>query len=171
MASRRRFLAVLSATTTAVAGCATRADVPPEPGSTQSTDPDKHVYEADGEWSSFGCNASNTRTVADGKAPVDGVSEKWRVEVPQTTYQEPLVTDGRVFVTTPSMFVVYDAADGTELWRKDDESGADVRATPLVRDGITTHASATDCSHWMQRLARRSGNGRSGRQGSSEPHR
>ncbi|WP_435152219.1 hypothetical protein [Haladaptatus sp. DFWS20] len=72
MLSRRRFLAL--GAVTAFAGCTATADDPPEPGSNQSTDPDRHIYGADGEWSSFGCNASNTRAVADGRAPVDGVT-------------------------------------------------------------------------------------------------
>ncbi|WP_266075595.1 hypothetical protein [Haladaptatus caseinilyticus] len=47
MPSRRRFLAL--GAVTAITGCTTIADDPPEPGSNQSTDPDRHIYGADGE--------------------------------------------------------------------------------------------------------------------------
>lgn len=139
MPSRRAFLTEVSASaavaaTAALAGCADAGigtpDDPPKPGVDSLPDPDRHVYGADGEWSSFGCNASNTRTVADGEAPVEGVSERWRVEVSQMTSSEPLVADGRVYQTTLRELRVYDAEDGTELWMRDD-----VDSMPLVRDG------------------------------------
>ena len=124
--SRRSVLATLGAAM-GLAGCTSRPDEPPLPGADELPDPDRHIFGADGEWSSFGCNASNTRAVADGKAPVDGVDEQWRVEVPQLTSQEPVVAGGRVYLVTQELRV-YDASDGTELW-----TNADARATPLVR--------------------------------------
>ncbi|WP_458206123.1 outer membrane protein assembly factor BamB family protein [Haladaptatus sp. NG-SE-30] len=131
MPSRRRFLSVLGATSSVISGCTTMADDPPKSGSMQSINPGKHVFGATGEWSSFGCNASNTRGVADGKAPVDGVTERWRVEVPQIAYHEPLVADGHVYQPTPRELRVYDAADGSELWTR-----ANVKTTPLVRGDL-----------------------------------
>ena len=131
MPSRRTFLATLgaSAPTAALAGCTTAADDPPKPGVDDLPSSDDHIHGATGEWSSFGCNASNTRTVADGKAPVDGVEERWRVEVPQLTRQEPIAADGRVYQTKYRGLAAYDAKNGSELWTR-----VDVETTPLVRN-------------------------------------
>ncbi|GAA0245722.1 hypothetical protein GCM10009000_071960 [Halobacterium noricense] len=120
------------------------ADDPPKSGTNQSTNPDRHIYGADGEWSSFGCNASNTRSVGDGKVPVNGVEEQWRVEVPHTTYHEPLVVDRRVYQPTPTELRVYDARDGSKLWTK-----ANVETTPFIRGktiyvGISNRLLALD---------------------------
>ncbi|WP_158058094.1 outer membrane protein assembly factor BamB family protein [Halorussus halophilus] len=136
MPSRRTFLATfgVSASSVALAGCnaATEitADDPPKPGVDEIPDPDNHLAGANGEWSSFGCNAANTRAVWDGKAPVDGVEERWRVEVPQLTNQAPIVAGGRVYQSIRYELEVYDAKDGSELWTKDETS-----TTPLVREG------------------------------------
>lgn len=130
MPSRRTLLAGIGAAATALAGCAATADDPPKSGRDAPLNTDKHVYGADGEWSSFGCNASNTRAVADGKAPTDGVTERWRVEVNQFTSREPVVAGGRVYQAVHDELRVYDAADGAKLWSK-----AGVREPPLVRDG------------------------------------
>jgi len=138
MPSRRTFLAAVGATAVSLAGCTARPDDPPESGVDSRPDPDRHIYGADGEWSSFGCNASNTRAVADGRAPVEGVAERWRVAVPQTTYAEPVVADGRVFQPLPSGIAAYDATDGSELW-----TVPDADTTPLVRDG-TVYVGASD---------------------------
>lgn len=127
--SRRSVLATLGAAM-GLSGCTGRPDGPPASGVDEPPDPDRHVFGADGEWSSFGCNASNTREVADGKAPVDGVDEQWRVDVPQLTREEPIVADGRVYLLTQELRV-YDASDGAELW-----TNADARTTPLVRGEI-----------------------------------
>lgn len=138
VSSRRAFLAAVGAPAVAsLAGClgspnfgSPTPDDPPKPGADSNPDP-RHVYGANNEWSSFGCNASNTHTVEDGKAPVDGVSERWRVEVPQLVRHEPLAAGGRVYWLDPGDgLVVYDAKNADELWRV-----ADARRLPLVREG------------------------------------
>jgi hypothetical protein len=139
MPSRRTFLAALGSTV--FAGCSTTTptpDDPPAPGVDELPDPDRHIYGANGDWSSFGCNAGNTRTVADGKAPTDGVTERWRVEVPQLLGREPIAVGGRVYLLGPGGLRVFDAGDGSELWRN-----AEVETTPLVRDG-TLYAGVDD---------------------------
>ncbi|WP_137285184.1 PQQ-binding-like beta-propeller repeat protein [Halorussus salinisoli] len=139
MPSRRTFLAALGATT--LAGCTTLAgstpDEPPEPGVDELPTPEKHVYGANGDWSSFGCNAGNTRAVGDGKAPTDGVTERWRVEIPQLRQHEPIVAGGRVYQLSDGLRVL-DTADGSELWRN-----AEIRTLPLVREG-RLYAGTTD---------------------------
>ncbi|GAB3675605.1 PQQ-binding-like beta-propeller repeat protein [Halopiger thermotolerans] len=123
----------------ALAGCATslrttdadpEPDDPPPSGVDELPDPDGHVDGANGDWLSFGCNGANTRAVADGKAPVNGVSERWRIEVSEHTRQEPVVADGRVYQVDYRTLRTVDAADGTELWTLED-----VWASPLVWDG------------------------------------
>ena len=138
MPSRRTLLASIGAAATSLAGCTAIADDPPKPGRDAPLNTDKHIYGADGEWSSFGCNAGNTRAVADGKAPTDGVTERWRIEVSQLTRHEPVVADGRVYQPVYDGLQVYDAADGTELWSEEK-----VREPPLVRDG-TAYVGARD---------------------------
>ena len=147
MPSRRTFLTEFGASAatvavTALAGCADAGtgtpDDPPDPGVDSLPDPDGHVYGADGEWSSFGCNASNTRTIADGEAPVEGVTERWRVEASQLGYGEPIVAGGRVYQSTGRRLAVYDAADGSELWEK-----AETNELPLVL-GDTVYVGASD---------------------------
>jgi outer membrane protein assembly factor BamB len=143
MPSRRSTLAALGAAVTAgLAGCSGTAatpDDPPTPGSDPDTDPGDHVHGATGSWSSFGCNAGNTREVADGQAPVDGVTERWRVEVGGLNQFEPVVVDGRVFHRRGSdELVALDAENGSELWQTD---GA--RSRPLVHDG-TVYVGTTD---------------------------
>jgi len=135
MPSRRRYLAALGAAGVPLAGCSSilgspSADDPPEAGVEDPPDPRSDLHGADGEWSSFGCNASNTRGVADGRAPVDGVTERWRVEVAGSAYREPVVVDGRVYHRFTDLSA-YDAEDGTRLWHR-----PDVETTPVVRDGI-----------------------------------
>lgn len=151
--SRRAVLTTLGAV--GLAGCSARPNEPPPSGTDERPDPDRHVFGADGEWSSVGCNASNTREVADGKAPVDGVAETWRVEVPQLAYQEPIVAGGRVYQVTQEL-EVFDATDGTALW-----TNADADTPPLVRDdtafvGAGTRLLALDAktgeSKWERTL-------------------
>ncbi|WP_132057298.1 outer membrane protein assembly factor BamB family protein [Halorussus amylolyticus] len=148
MPSRRTLLSALgaSAVSAALAGCAAlpddplepTPDEPPESGVDHRPDPGDHIFGADGEWSSFGCNASNTREVADGKAPVDGVEEQWRTEVFQMTAAEPIVADGRVYQLTVRDLAVYDASDGSQLWTKSGAGGP-----PLVV-GETAYLGAND---------------------------
>ncbi len=139
MPSRRRaLLASALAGSAALAGCTARLpisspspDEPPPSGVDELPDPDSHVFGANGSWSSFGCNASNTRAVGDGKAPVEDVTERWRVETTQTTYQEPVVADGVVYVVESQRNLrALDATDGAELWTFEDAS-----TVPIVRDG------------------------------------
>lgn len=133
MPSRRRFLATLGAATLGgLAGCAASTDDPPAPA-TPPLDPERHVYGADGDWSSFGCNAGNTRSVHGidpGDAPVDGVSEDWRVPVTELQRTPPVVADGFVYLPTRSGLRVYDASDGTERWHADG-----ITDPPVVRNG------------------------------------
>jgi len=140
MPSRRRYLAALGAAGAALAGCSyirgpPSPDEPPEAGVENPPEPRSDLHGADGEWSSVGCNASNTRAVADGRAPVDGVTERWRAEVGGSAYREPVVADGRVYHCFTDL-VAYDADDGDELWHH-----PDVETTPVVWDG-TAYAGA-----------------------------
>ncbi|SEN85347.1 Outer membrane protein assembly factor BamB, contains PQQ-like beta-propeller repeat [Halorientalis persicus] len=134
--TRRALLSSSVAGAASVAGCSTilgspDPDEPPESGVAEMPDPDDHIAGANGEWSSFGCNAANTREVGDGDAPVDGVSERWRVSVAQTAYRAPVVAGGRVFLLDPAELRVLDATDGTTLW-----TAPEVDAVPLVREGV-----------------------------------
>lgn len=135
--NRRTFVATVVAGSAALAGCSSvigspSPDEPPEAGVDELPDPEKHILGANGDWSSFGCNASNTRAVGDGEAPVDGVSERWRVEVTDTTSHAPVVANGLVFLLESMRTLrVFDATDGTDLWTLED-----VNAVPLVRDGV-----------------------------------
>jgi len=140
--TRRTLLTTVGVASVALAGCSmpsrfSEPDDPPPSGVAELPDPDGHVAGANGDWSTFGCNAANTREIADGKAPVDGVTERWRVEVTQLSYQEPVVADGYVYYVDHRTLRVFDAADGTELW-----SFEDVRTPPLLWDGIAYVATA-----------------------------
>lgn len=136
---RRSLLAALGATTASLAGCSStpEPDDPPQAETADAIDADNHVYGATGEWASVGCNASNTRSVDDGQAPVDGLTERWRVEVAQLgSRSEPIVADDRVYVREPTDSLrVLDAADGSELWTHD------ARTAPLVRDLVYVGSS------------------------------
>ncbi|MFC4543426.1 PQQ-binding-like beta-propeller repeat protein [Halosolutus amylolyticus] len=145
--SRRALLASVGAASATIAGCSELSrevstpdpDEPPESGVGELPDPGRHVSGANGEWSTFGCNAANTRAIADGEAPVDGVTERWRVEVAQTAYREPIVADDRVYFLDVDTLRVFDADDGTELW-----TVPDVDTVPLLWDGVayvSTHES------------------------------
>lgn len=140
--TRRTLLTTVgaSAASAALAGCSRLTDAlgfepepdePPEPGVDGLPDPGDHVLGADGDWSSFGCNAANTRAVADGEAPVDGVTERWRVGVAQLAYRAPVVAGGRVYHPDGRTLRVFDAAGGTELWTLEDAT-----TVPLVREGV-----------------------------------
>lgn len=148
--TRRSLLASVVAGSATLAGCSMVArspspDDPPPAGVDELPDPDDHVLGANGSWSSFGCNAANTRAVADGEAPVDGVTERWRVETTQTTYHEPVVTDGAVYLLESQRTLrVLDATDGEELWTFED-----AEAPPLVRDDVV-YASTGDAVHALE---------------------
>jgi len=134
--TRRSFIASTAAAVPLVAGCATFSgssgpDDPPPAGSDDRTDRDRHVFGANGEWSSFGANAANNRQVADGRAPVDGVTEQWRAPFPQLSHQEPVVADGTVYAASGDRLRALDAETGDERWTA---SGTD--APPLVLDGV-----------------------------------
>jgi len=136
--TRRSFLAsgAAAAASALLAGCASLSgdptpDDPPPSGDVSLGERDRHVYGATGDWSSFGANAANNREVADGRAPVDGVTEQWRAPFPQLSYQEPVVVDGTVYATTRDRLRALDAGSGDERWSVD---GAD--APPLVLDGV-----------------------------------
>ncbi|MFC7138195.1 PQQ-binding-like beta-propeller repeat protein [Halobaculum litoreum] len=147
MPSRRRYLATLgSGAVAAVAGCSSAIGRPtasePPDAATPPLDADRQVHGSDGRWSSFGCNAGNTRSVHGihaGEAPVDGVSEDWRVEVPGLQRRAPVVADGRVFLPGRDAMRVFDAADGTELWRV-----AGVGDHPVVRGDTVYVADRLD---------------------------
>ncbi len=116
-------------------------------------DPDDHIFGADGEWGSFGSDASNTRQVSDGKAPIDGVSEQWRVEVPQLSRRvEPLVANDTVYHVHGDSLHALEASDGSRRW-----SLPDVGELPLVfgdtayvpqSDRLVAVDSATGERHW-----------------------
>ena len=134
--TRRAALASVAAGCVSLAGCTTSLrspapDDPPPSGVDELPDPDSHIFGANGSWSSFGCNASNTRAVSDGEAPVDRVSERWRVEVAQVAFQAPVAADGRVYFPDYSRLRVFDADDGSELWTLED-----VRTMPICRDDV-----------------------------------
>lgn len=145
--SRRAFLAAAGFGSALLAGCSQftsddsgdlpEPDEPPEAGIDELPDSSRHIHGADGTWSSFGCNAANTRAVADGAAPVDGVSERWRVELPEIVRREPVVADGRTYVVDVEELRAFDAADGSDLW-----SFEGAMRTPLVREDtvyVSTH--------------------------------
>lgn len=141
--TRRSFLACVATGSATLAGCSRNSsspnpDVPPAAGVDVLSTPDRNVSGANGDWSSFGCNAANTREVADGEAPVDGVTERWRVEVGGLSLQAPVVVGDRVYQPDGRELRVFDAADGTELW-----SHEEVVAAPLVRDGVA-YVSSTN---------------------------
>ena len=138
MPSRRSLLASVGlAGLGSLAGCVggvgrPSPDDPPAP-ETPPLDAERQVYGSDGQWSSFGCNAGNTRSVHGihaGEAPVDGVTEQWRVPVSRSQKREPVVADGRVYLPAHDGLRVLDAADGTDLWR-----APGVETAPVVRDG------------------------------------
>ncbi|APX96627.1 outer membrane protein assembly factor BamB family protein [Natronorubrum daqingense] len=133
--TRRTLLASAAVGSAGLAGCTTfqsaSPDEPPDSGVDELPDPDDHIFGADGSWSSFGCNASNTRAVADGEAPVDGVSERWRVEVGELSRGTPVVADGRVYHPDHGELQVLDADDGSELWTLED-----ARRAPICRDDV-----------------------------------
>ncbi|MFC7068836.1 PQQ-binding-like beta-propeller repeat protein [Halobaculum lipolyticum] len=147
MPSRRRYLAAVGASALAtVAGCSgvTGRPAPSDPPApeTPPLDEDRQIYGSDGNWSSFGCNAGNTRSVHGihaGEAPVDGVSEDWRVEVSGLQNRAPVVADGRVFLSGPEGLRVLDAADGSVLWHVDE-----IRHAPVVRGQTVYVADRSD---------------------------
>ncbi|AGB38362.1 outer membrane protein assembly factor BamB family protein [Natronococcus occultus] len=138
--SRRAFLAVVGSGSALLAGCSQfpgddsgaslEPSEPPESGVDEAPDPRNDVHGADGSWSSFGCNAANTRAVGDGEAPVDGVSERWRVPVAEVGFTEPIVADERVYFVENRGLRVFDADDGSELWTVED-----VEKPPLLLEG------------------------------------
>lgn len=139
--TRRSFLASTAAAIPLVAGCTTfssapEPDDPPPAGADDQPDRDRHVFGASGEWSSFGANAANNRQVADGEAPVDGVTEQWRAPFPELSHAEPIVADGTVYVATREELRALDANSGDELW-----TAAGVSAPPLVLDGVVYAAT------------------------------
>ncbi|TYL39205.1 pyrrolo-quinoline quinone [Natronococcus pandeyae] len=152
--SRRALLASVGSGAVLLPGCSRfsstqsrdppEPDEPPESGVDELPDPNSHVHGANGEWSSFGCNAANTRAVADGKAPVDGVSERWRVEVTPMVRREPVAAGGRVYLLNGSELFVFDADDGTEFW-----SVEDVWEPPLIREGVV-YVSTYDGVHALE---------------------
>ncbi|WP_226042225.1 PQQ-binding-like beta-propeller repeat protein [Natrinema sp. DC36] len=136
--TRRTLLTSVGATgvSVALAGCSLLSrrrgpDEPPPSGVERLPDPGNSARGANGEWSTFGCNAANTREIGDGKAPVDGVTERWRVEVSQLTYQAPVVAGGRVYQPDVDTLRVLDAAEGTELW-----TAEDVKRVPLLWNDV-----------------------------------
>ncbi|ELZ10231.1 pyrrolo-quinoline quinone [Natrinema thermotolerans DSM 11552] len=143
--TRRAFLAGAGAASAALAGCSMLSsirspapDEPPPSGIDEPIETDRHVAGATGDWSSFGCNAANTREVADGKAPVDGVTERWRVDVAQLSYQAPVVAGDRVYQIDGGTLRTLDAADGAELW-----THSEAETPPLVRDGVAYVSTGT----------------------------
>ncbi|MFC5367696.1 PQQ-binding-like beta-propeller repeat protein [Salinirubrum litoreum] len=138
MPSRRSVLAAAGlAGLGSFAGCAGVVGRPapddPPPAETPPLDAERQVYGSDGQWSSFGCNAGNTRSVHGihaGEAPVDDVTEQWRVPVSRSQLRAPIVADGRVFLPERDGLRVLDAESGAELWR-----AQGVETAPVVRDG------------------------------------
>ncbi|ELY93883.1 pyrrolo-quinoline quinone [Natrialba hulunbeirensis JCM 10989] len=135
--TRRSLLASTLVGSAALAGCLSRVrspspSEPPAAGVDELPDPESHILGANGSWSSVGCNAGNTRVVADGEAPVEDVTERWQVETTQTTHHEPVVADGTVYLLeSQRQLRALDTADGGELWTFED-----ARAPPLIRDGV-----------------------------------
>ncbi|WP_408958083.1 PQQ-binding-like beta-propeller repeat protein [Natrinema sp. 74] len=143
-ATRRSLLTAVgaSAASAVLAGCSLlssdpQPDEPPASGVSRQPAPKNNIHGANGDWSSFGCNAANTRAVADGKAPVDGVTERWRVDVAPFSSHAPVVADGRVYQPDARTLRVFDAADGTERWTVEERTTA-----PLVRGGVAYVATA-----------------------------
>jgi outer membrane protein assembly factor BamB len=129
MPSRRDLLAALgTVAATGVAGCGARADDPP-PSDPRTPDPTRHVAGANGEWSSVGANPANTRESHEGTAPVDGVSERWRVDVGRST-AEPIVAEDTVFLSTHDGLRAFEAETGERRWTFANET-----TPPVVRNG------------------------------------
>lgn len=150
--TRRTYLTAVAGTAVALSGCSgvfgnpDPDDVPTAtPG--EDIDPSDHIYGATGEWSSFGCNAANNRSVEDGQAPHDGVNERWRVSLAgQLSIREPLVADGTVFFGQGGRLTAYDADDGTEQWNVKTDTH------PLVRDGVVYVPKSTTEEHLLAAL-------------------
>ncbi|MFC5972536.1 PQQ-binding-like beta-propeller repeat protein [Halomarina salina] len=144
--SRRRFLALAGTTgVTALAGClGFGGDDRPE-YSRPSTEgpppePDRHVFASDGEWSSEGFDAANTRWDYGGSAPREEPSVRWRRGVGQSGLRAPTVSDGRVYVTETDRLMVVDATSGETEWEL---AGETPRGKPSVSDG-TVYTVADD---------------------------
>lgn len=138
--TRRTLLTTVAASgsSVALAGCSALSslgdpepDEPPPAGGGTLPDPGDSITGANGEWSTFGCNAANTRAVGDAAAPVDGLSERWRAEVAQLAYRAPVVAHGRVYQPDVDILRVLDADDGSKLWTLED-----VREVPLVWNDV-----------------------------------
>ncbi|SEP78959.1 outer membrane protein assembly factor BamB family protein [Natrinema salaciae] len=138
--ARRSLLTTVAATgsSVALAGCSALSsfrdpdpDEPPPAGGGTLSNPENSATGANGEWSTFGCNAANTRAVGDAAAPVDGLSERWRVEIAQSASRAPVVASGRVYQPDVDTLRVLTADDGSELWTLED-----VREVPLVWNDV-----------------------------------
>lgn len=167
MPSRRTFLATLgTAGVSGVAGCSgLTGESSPEPDDPPAADPDaesklnprKHVYGATGSWSSPGCNAANTREVADGQAPVAEPEVRWRTDASEFSGTEPLVANDQLYLSSDEGLRALDAATGEERWSFSGTNGE----SPLVRgsqvyvptyEGLTALDSETGDVRWRTAL-------------------
>jgi outer membrane protein assembly factor BamB len=156
MPSRRRFLALAGGATVAtLAGCTSTSPDSPPPSDPQTiADPDRRLFAATGEWSTFGANAANNRVVDDGQAPVDGVAERWRVDAGYATL-EPLVDGDVVYVPSWSGTLrALDAEDGSERWSLSDTAGYPVVRDDTLYTGVSDGLLAVDADDGTERWRR-----------------
>ncbi|MFC6834941.1 outer membrane protein assembly factor BamB family protein [Halomarina ordinaria] len=146
MPSRRRFLAHSSALGLgALGGCVDALGSDRPTYTTPGTDgppppPEHHAFGSDGQWSSPGFDASNTRWDYRGSAPRDDARVRWRYPVQEG--RAPTVSNGQVFVSAPGELVVLDAMEGEELWTAPTEPSW--VGVPLVRNATAYVPVETD---------------------------
>ena len=107
-ASRRRLLASVGAVgATALAGCsALDSWTRYEPGTNEQTD-----------WPMARYDTGNTGYVANGVAPRDDVTERWRSDA--SSVHPPAIADGTAYLSTFEGVTALDTTDGSEQWRVD----------------------------------------------------
>lgn len=122
MPSRRRVLSLAgTASVTALGGCLGFGSDDRPAYSRPSTeggppDPASHVFGSDGQWSSEGFDAANTRWDYGGSAPRDGGTVRWRRGVGRDGLRAPTVCDGRVYLTETDRLMAVDATSGETRW-------------------------------------------------------
>ena len=140
MPSRRRVLSLAgTAGVTALGGCLGFGSDDRPTYSRPSTeggppDPARHVFGSDGQWSSEGFDAANTRWDYGGSAPRDAGTVRWRRGVEGAGLRAPTVSDGRVFLTEPTRLMAVDAASGETQWTHAGETPTGGR--PSIADGV-----------------------------------
>lgn len=129
---RRRFLRALTGVgAIGIAGCLGTADDPIEPG---NVDPD------DVGWSSYNADGGNTGYDPDTAGPLDGVEERWRVEIGSPT-APPVVVGDTVYYQHYDRLLALDADTGEERWHVEQEHSTYV--APTVAEDVVFVGEAT----------------------------